>query len=390
MKPFANWSDAWVFYLTAALLFGATALRSLLIYAEHPVLGQALALLALWLILLIASEAPFVRKRPAVFPLYLILQTILVLALLFMPESSDFNAVLFAVLSMQIMQRMSARIGAVCLGLFAPLMTFPLVQTYGVGNGIAFALLFTFANVLLALYALATRRAQTARSNNQSLAQELEQANRQLQTYARQVEQLAIARERHRLARELHDSVTQTIFSMTLTTQSALLLLERDPSRVGLQLDRLNELAQGALAEMRVLISELRPGQLIEGGLISALRAHLASRNIPDDLVISLQVEGDQALEPAEEQCLFRIAQEAVHNIVKHAQASQACIRLHLAPPMWIEIQDEGRGFDLGQMGRHGVGLVNMRERAAEIGWNLEITTTIGASTRIRVEKRWA
>jgi signal transduction histidine kinase len=221
--------------------------------------------------------------------------------------------------------------------------------------------------------------------------QQLQEANRQLQAYSKRLQRLAVARERHRLARELHDSVTQTIFSMTLTTQSAVLLLDRDPGRVGAQLDRLTQLAQGALSEMRVLISELRPEKVAEGGLVAVLRQHLADRPMPENLLVSLEVEGDPLarLSPAEERGLFRIVQEALNNIVKHARASQACVRLRLAEPAWIEIQDQGQGFDLRQARNSGrVGLASMRERAAEIGWNLQITTSPGAGTHIRVEKK--
>jgi signal transduction histidine kinase len=265
-----------------------------------------------------------------------------------------------------------------------------LLKPYGAFQAIALAVIFTALNIFVASYALATRRAQAARAQNQSLALELQEANRQLQAYSNQLEQLAVTRERHRLARELHDSVTQTIFSMTLTTQSALLLLaaRRDPNQAHAQLDRLNQLAQSALAEMRVLISELRPDKMAEGGLAAALRRHLAQRHLPESLAVSLQVEGGQSLSSAEEQGLFRIAQEALNNIVKHAQASEAHIQLHLIEPQWMEIQDHGQGFDLERVRNSGrVGLVSMSERAAEIGWNLRITTAPGAGTCIRVEK---
>jgi len=389
MKPSTDWSHQWIFYLTAGFLFGAALLRSLLYYRDTPVMSQVLGLLMVWLLLLMASETAISRRWPRYFPIYLILQSILVFALLFMPDASDFYAVLFFILSMQIMQRFSPRLGAVWIGMFTPLMTLPLVRTYGVSKGIAFALIYTAGNVLSAAYALATQRAHAARVRNQAVMQELQEANRQLQAYAAQHEKLAVARERHRLARELHDSVTQTIFSMTLTTQSAALLLDRDPGRVGAQLDRLSQLAQSALSEMRVLISELRPEKVGKGGLALALRRHLADCHLPENLAVSLEVKGDQSLDPAEEQSLFRIAQEALNNIVKHAQASQAQIRLHLAEPFWIEVQDQGQGFDLQRARNSGrVGLVSMGERAAEIGWRLQVITSPGAGTRVRVEKK--
>jgi signal transduction histidine kinase len=387
MKRFADSSSQWVFDLTAGLLFGAAVLRSLLAYRDSPALAQVLGLLLAWLVLFV-SEPAISRRWSAYFPLYLVLQTILILVLLLMPVFPDYFAILFAVLGMQIMQRYNPRHGVAWIGLFAPLMLLPLAKNYGAAKAVAFTLVYTAVSVFLAAYARATRRAQATRAQNQALAQELHETNRQLQDRSRQLERLAVVRERNHLARELHDSVTQTIFSMTLTTQSALLLLDRDPGRVGAQLDRLNQLAHSALSEMRVLISELRPEKVAGGGLVAALRRHLADRRLPETLSVSLEVEGDGPLEPAEEQGLFRIAQEALNNVVKHARASRAQVRLHLAEPFWMEIADQGQGFDLRQA-RNGsrVGLVSMGERALQIGWDLHVITSPGAGTRIRVEK---
>jgi signal transduction histidine kinase len=243
--------------------------------------------------------------------------------------------------------------------------------------------------VFLSAYALASRRAQEARIRNQSLVEQLQQANLQLETYSDTLEKLGIANERQRLARELHDSVTQTIFSMTLTTQSALLLLERDPSRLVAQLERLNQLSKSALEEMRTLISELRPDQAVGTGLVTALRQHLASRQLPEGLALSIEAEGELTLSPAEEQGLFRITQEALNNVIKHAHASHVKLRMHLAEPYWIEIQDDGLGFDYQQaQGGGRMGLTSMRERATEIGWDTQIQSSPGEGTHIRVEKK--
>jgi len=387
MKRSADWAHQWIFYLTAGFLFGAVLLRTLLVYRNNPELGRVLGLLAVWLALF-ASEAAISPKWPRYSPIYLALQTGLVVVLLAQPGRRDYFAVLFALLGMQAMQRLNPKPGALWISLFTPLMVLLLIKTYGAFEAIALAVIYTALNVFVASYALATRRAQAARAQNQALASELQEANRQLQAYSKQLEQLAVTRERHRLARELHDSVTQTIFSMTLTTQSALLLLDRDPRQASDQLDRLHQLSQSALAEMRVLISELRPEKVAEGGLVAALRRHLADRRLPESLAVSLEVEGDQPLSSAEEQGLFRIAQEALNNIVKHAQASEAGIRLHLLEPLWLEIKDQGQGFDLQRARDSGhVGLSSIGERAAEIGWSLSIIAAPGAGTCIRVEK---
>ncbi len=143
------------------------------------------------------------------------------------------------------------------------------------------------------------------------------------------------SRERQRLALEMHDSVTQTIFSMTLTTQSALLLLERDRRQVAGQLDWLEQLAQSALGEMQELISHLAPQMVVGGDVAASLQRHLQERRQP--------------LNPTEEARLFRIAQETLNNIIKHAGVSQAAIRLHLGKPAWMDIEDHGVGFDSRQ-----------------------------------------
>ena len=391
MNRSASWTYPGIFYLTVSLVYGSVLLRSLVTYQKNPLLGQILILLFMWLVLFITSETTISHKWQRAFSIYLVLQTILVFILIFRPGSHDFDfyAVLYAILSMQIMQRFDIKAGVAWISLFAILMIFSLTQVYGIQGGVAFALVYSAINIFLAFYVLATRRAQTAHAQNQRLAQELEEANLQLQTYSANLEQLAAARERNRLARELHDSVTQTIFSMNLSAQSAVLLLERDPSRVGSQLERLNQLAQGALAEMQILISELRPRKLLEAGLVNALRQHITDKYTPERMSISFDVKGEGSLEQLEEQNLFRIAQESLNNIEKHAQTSEVHIRLHLTEPFWMEIEDQGRGFNPNQIqDSNRVGLLGMHERANEIGWDLLVTSSPGTGTCVRVEKK--
>ena len=335
MKRLADRSFQWIFYLASSLNFGAVFLRSILVYRDSPELLTVLAMLFAWLVLF-ASEPMISRKWSKYFPFYLVLQTGLIFALLNIPRFNDFFASLFAILSMQIMLYLNSRIWVAWIGLCALVMTLVLVKTYE-NQIFALVLLYTAGNVLYGFYAQATRRAQTAHVENLALAMELQEANQKLQSYSTQMEQLVVARERNRLARDLHDSVTQTVFSMTLTTQSASLLLERDPDRVEGQLDRLNQLARNALSEMQLLIAELKP-ETGRGGLATALGGYLKGGQLPENLSVTLDVEGDQSLEPVEEQGLFRIVQEALNNIVKHAQTSSAQVRLHLAEPLWIEV----------------------------------------------------
>jgi signal transduction histidine kinase len=319
------------------------------------------------------------------------LQSALVVHLLTRPDlhSFEYFAMLFAPLSMQLVPRLTLRLSAGWLGLFAVSMMASFLRTYAVGEAIGFTLIFSAVNVLMGFYALDVYRAGQARAHNQALASQLDQANRALEETSAHLEQLATERERHRLARELHDSVTQTVFSMTLATQSALIMLERGPDQAGAQLRQLSHLAQDALSQMQQLIAELRPESIAVDGLASALRRHVEARRLPDGLCVTIEVEGTHPLRSEEEQCLYAIAREALNNIVKHARASHAAVRLHLSDPPEMEVVDDGEGFDAAtELAATGIGVTGMRERAAEIGWDLRLTSSPGQGTRVRVTKR--
>jgi len=380
----------WIAQLPAALVFGSVTLRAALRYWGGPQFAPIMAVLAAWLALLLVE--PAIRRRWAwFFAPYLALQAATPILLIASPAlgGADYSAVLFAILSMQVMQRLPPRQGVTFIGLFSLLAAVALVSLYGTAEAIGHILIYAAANALLGSYALAIRRAQEARDRNRRLAADLEEANRQVREASSRRERLAAARARHELARELHDSVTQTVFSMTLATESALLLLGRDSGQVEAQLDHLTRLSQSALSQMQTLISELRPEVVAAGGLAEALRRHLAERQLPDSLTVSLEVEGNDPLLPSEERGLYAIAREAINNIVKHARASKASIQLHLSEPFWMEVKDNGQGFHMAPDGpRAGVGLVGMGEQAAEIGWDLALQSAPGAGTCLKVTRK--
>jgi len=386
MNRSTDFTSKWIFYLAAGCFYAGVILRSVLIPEIRPELGVMLALVLVGLALS-AIEPILTPRWKGYFPIYLLCQVVLILTLLTREHSSDLYANLFFIPSMLIMLRYNAKIGWLWIAFCAALITLVLWPSNG-AEAIALALVYTAGNAFFGSYALTTRRAQAARLQNQALAGELQVANQQLRDYSSQLGQLAVERERNQWARELHDAVTQTVFSMMLATQSASLLFERDPLQTEVQLERLGQLANSALSEMQTLISELRPEKEPQGGLLPALRRHLEERSLQDSLSVSMDVDGDQTLAAEEEQSLFRIAQEALNNVSKHAQTRQAQLRLHLAEPFWMEVSDQGQGFDLQQIDRRGkVGLHSMRERAAEIGWELGVITSPGSGTCIRVEK---
>ncbi len=205
----------------------------------------------------------------------------------------------------------------------------------------------------------------------------------------RRAQAAAVFEERNRLARELHDSVSQQLFSMTLTAQAARAQLEKNPQRVALQLERLQETATAALAEMRALIFQLRPPALRDQGLVAALQQHAQALSRREGLAIALGVVGDDRLARGLEQPLFRIVQEALNNVVKHANASNVSVTLEFSSErILLRVNDDGQGFDPAATpsgrGRH-LGMISMRERAAEIGGTMDLRSMIGGGTEVIV-----
>jgi PAS domain S-box-containing protein len=199
-----------------------------------------------------------------------------------------------------------------------------------------------------------------------------------------QAQELAALEERQRLARELHDSVTQSLFSMTLMSRALPRLLDREPVRAREQLERLSELSQGALAEMRALIFELRPESLADEGLVNALTKQadgLRARH-GIDIAVALGQEPDLPLDT--KHALYRIAQEALHNAIKHARARHLRLRLEQTAQDWVlEVSDDGVGFDPAASFAGHLGLHSMRERAAALRGSLEIDSAPGRGTHI-------
>ncbi len=202
----------------------------------------------------------------------------------------------------------------------------------------------------------------------------------------RQAAEIAASEERAHLARELHDSVTQALFSMTLITRSIELLLARDPAAAGERLETLGELQRDALAEMRALIFELRPGSLERDGLVEALRTHAAA--VEGRTGLSIVVDCDELpsrLALGTEDVLYRIGQEALHNVVKHAGASRARIAVAVSDgTALLTVEDDGVGFDPAAIPPGHLGIEGMRVRAERTGGRLEVDAAPGRGTLIR------
>jgi signal transduction histidine kinase len=204
-------------------------------------------------------------------------------------------------------------------------------------------------------------------------------------------QELSTLAERNRLALELHDAVSQKLFSLVLTAEAAGALLDDDEAAARAKLTRLQELAREALAELRSLIFELRPPDLASDGLGGALRKHVEVLRQLGDTEIELDLDGAGAggREPARDQEILRIAQEAIQNALAHASADHVSVRLSESDGhLLLEVSDDGTGFEPANpalRSRH-LGLTSMEERAQRLGAALEITSSPERGTTVRLE----
>lgn len=204
-----------------------------------------------------------------------------------------------------------------------------------------------------------------------------------------QAQQLAVMKERNRLARDLHDSVTQALYGVTLYAEAATRqLLSGQTDMVSEHLSEIRNTAQESLREMRLLIFELRLPMLKIEGLVSALQARLEAVEARVGLETDLKVRGDGRLSPEVEEGLYRIAQEALNNSLRHAHARHISVLLQQRHrTVMLKVSDDGIGFDPEAVKEQGgFGLRGMEERAARMGGDLIISSGPGTGTCIQVE----
>jgi signal transduction histidine kinase len=229
------------------------------------------------------------------------------------------------------------------------------------------------------------------------LAEHLEQDERDLDELCQrnsrltdQVRALTVVEERNRLARELHDSVKQYLFSLAMTAsaiRSQLDRLDSIPEELKQMVVEVQDSAQTAQRETTRLIEDLRPGSLHERGLAAALNDFTLLFGAQEHLLVYLEVQGKEPLlPPSIAEAFYRVAQEALHNVARHAQATRADLHLQYLPGhVRLTLRDNGVGFEV-QRPQRGLGLANMQERMLEIGGRLDIESRLGSGTKISVE----
>jgi signal transduction histidine kinase len=194
-------------------------------------------------------------------------------------------------------------------------------------------------------------------------------------------ERLVSAREeeRRRLRRDLHDGLGPQLASVTLKLDAARNLLEHDPAATGTLLADLKTQTQAAIADIRRLVYDLRPPALDDLGLVSALRQQIGQYQYNQ---LNIKIDAPDNLPPlpaAVEVAAYRIVQEAITNVVRHADARNCIVSLGVGNGLCLDIRDDGRGLPADR--RAGVGLSSMRERATELGGHCEIGPAPGGGT---------
>ncbi|MET9484601.1 GAF domain-containing sensor histidine kinase [Streptomyces sp. NPDC006638] len=201
--------------------------------------------------------------------------------------------------------------------------------------------------------------------------------------------ELTIAEERSRLAHELHDAVSQKLFSLRLTAQAAAALVDRDPARAKDELQQVTALAAEAAEELRAAVVELRPAALDEDGLVHTLRTQIHVLDRAHSARVTFDSFSVRALPAAQEEALLRVAQEALHNALRHSGADRVDVTLaRRGPGVVLGVTDNGKGFDpraVRRAGRH-LGLVSMRDRAGGVGGRLSVHSAPGRGTTIEME----
>ncbi len=217
-------------------------------------------------------------------------------------------------------------------------------------------------------------------------AEQARRRERETRLLSEQAQELAALQERQRLARELHDSVSQALYGISLGAHTAREALESDPGEAIAPLEYVTALAEACMAEMRALIFELRPESLATEGVIAALTKQTAILRTRYKLSVDAQLGEEPALSLERKQALYRIAQEALHNIVKHACARTVLLRLSRQDgELILEVCDDGKGFDpTGPFPGH-LGLHSMQERAAHLGATCSIESALAQGTCLRV-----
>lgn len=364
------------------LMIVAVSLLGITEYPEKR--SQSIPILAIFFLLLIVQPLlPPNRKTLSV--IYISVQVLLVVALYSIIPQADYWAILLIPTIIYAMRVFSLEVGLLWVASFIIIVGFIIIDRHGFGV----ALVYSTAYLFFASYAYLMEKTEKAQAESQQLLLELQESNQKLTELASNAEELAIIKERNRLARELHDSVTQSLYSLTLLAAGWRRLAAKGKlDSVEDSFSEIEDVAQQALKEMRLLIYELRPLALENEGLQGALHHRLSAVEKRAGVEARLVMDNVLNLAPEVEEALYAIAIEALNNALKHASATIVTVKLHSSDSLIrMEVIDNGCGFDpLKAEKSRGMGLKSLRERVEHMNGKLEIISSPGAGTDVCVE----
>jgi signal transduction histidine kinase len=377
-----------------ALLLGSADVLILLAYLAWPGLPRRLGRLYLPLGLGIAIIGPLLGQNalmlfietPAFAPLLITWQQlpVLLIPVVLIAWQYGFPAALAVIIGTPLLDLALAFL----FGRSSAILPFfPAAADPDLGRGLAVALASRTITLLVAGY-MVSRLVAAQRQQRAALAQ----ANVRLVGYAATLEQLATSRERNRLARELHDTLAHTLSALAVQLEAADALWETAPDEAHARLSSSLDTTRDGLAETRRALQALRASPLEDLGLALAVQALAESAASRNRLTVDVRApETIARLSPPVEQCVYRVAQEALENVARHANAQHVSVELGVqGQRVVLTVADDGQGFDVAAaLAEDRFGLRGMRERAELVGGRLDVASASsqGTSVRLTVEE---
>ncbi len=316
--------------------------------------------------------------------LYLAVQGALVALLMYFHVDWSVFTLLYFVLSPQARMLLPARQAMLWVGVYAATTIAFCISYWGAPGGVVTGIVYAAGYSFLGVFVDALGRADAARRESQRLLDELREAHETLRDYAIRAEELAVVEERSRLAREMHDTLGHRLTVAAVQLEGAQRLIGQDPERAAQMVTTVREEVREALGELRGTVAALRKPVEADLRLRSALQRLVSHFEQATDIVVHrILPDPMPPLPDAYRLALFRVAQEALTNVQRHASAAQVWLVLTVrADAVTLLISDDGRGVTLSA-GQAGFGLRGLRERAARLGGEVHVEPRRGGGTQL-------
>jgi signal transduction histidine kinase len=331
------------------------------------------------------ARIPEPGASPRKIHLYLAVQSGLVVALFMLAPLDTGFALLYMILSAQVMLLLPKRQGVLWITVFILVTAIAMLGYYGWPGGLVLVLLYAGGYFFFSILANALVRADEERRESERLLNELQEAHRQLQSYAERVEELAVVEERNRLAREMHDTLGHRLTVAAVQLEGAQRLCPRDPDQAARMVGTVREQVREALSELRSTVARLRAPLEADLQLCRALERLAGHFEGATGLTVHLMLPAEmQDLPDAHRLALYRAAQEALTNVHRHAQAQDVWLQLTRQDGIIaLLVSDNGTGFHRESARDGGYGLSGLRERAAQLGGELYLEPRSGGGTQL-------